>query len=323
MAQLFANNVNMQLASNLGATDTSMTVTAGQGSQCPAIAAADANFMLLTLTDKNGNKEIVKVIEHISGSDVFTFGSDESVPHSASVAGRAYEATYDGYQSALAITASDSHTIRMPLTAKTIGDAFGFAAVTASALEINTALDGNTSTAAELSVLHGSNVSNADLVILHDHATDLNNATATPAADKIARYNASGIMKGAELNMTGYAAAHGTSEDLDLSLGSASVGDVIFVTAKAYIDGSSITYPRGLLQDGTGNTASFVFVDENTVNIVYPMTRINTTSYYGLASTLIVVNGAGTVVLNNNIHSTAGTGLTYVNGMSAFFIKKK
>lgn len=149
MAQLFANNVNMQLASNLGATDTSMTVTAGQGSQCPAIAAADANFMLLTLTDKNGNKEIVKVIEHISGSDVFTFGSDESVPHSASVTGRAYEATYDGYQSALAITASDSHTIRMPVTAATMTAAIEFASVTSTVAELGL-LDADNRTVGDL-----------------------------------------------------------------------------------------------------------------------------------------------------------------------------
>ena len=167
MAQLFANNVSMELASDLAASDTALTVKSGQGSQCPAIAATDANFMLLTLTDKNGNKEIVKVIEHISGSDVFTIGSSEAVPHSAAVGGRAYEATYDGYQTALAITASDVHTIRMPLTAQTVKDACEFSDVTASVAEINGALDGNTSTAAELSTLHSSGVTNADLVKLH------------------------------------------------------------------------------------------------------------------------------------------------------------
>jgi hypothetical protein len=120
MSQLFANNVEMQLASNLGANDTSFTVVAGQGSQCPTITANDANFMLITFTDKNGNKEIVKVIEHLSGSDVFTIGDDESVPHVASVNGRAYEPTFDGYQTALAIDAADSHKIRMPITAATL-----------------------------------------------------------------------------------------------------------------------------------------------------------------------------------------------------------
>lgn len=322
MAQLFANNVSMQLASDLGATDTAMTVKSGQGSQCPAIAAADANFMLLTLTDKNGNKEIVKVIEHVSGSDVFTFGSSEAVPHSASVNGRAYEATYDGYQTALAITASDVHTIRMPVTAATVTSALGFGDVTASAGEINTALDGNTSTAAELSVLHGSGVSNADLVILHDHASDLDGATATPTANKVAKFNAGKIMKGAELNMTGYAHDSGTASTLDLSLGAATAGDVILITARAYVAGTSITYPFGKISDGTGNTASFVLVDENSLDAPYPMSKVNSTGHYGLATTLMVITVDGTVVIRNTISQTGGSGVTYVNGMSAFFLKK-
>lgn len=167
MAQLFANNVEMQLASNLGVNDTSFTVVAGQGSQCPAIAADEENFFLLTFTDKNGNKEVVKVIEHLSGSDVFTIGDDESVPHVAAVGGRAYEATFDGYQTALAITATDAHKIRMPITAKTFQAALGFAAVTASANEIDATCKGNTATAEELSELHGAGTVKADFQTLH------------------------------------------------------------------------------------------------------------------------------------------------------------
>ncbi len=167
MAQLFANNVEMQLASNLGTTDTSFAVRSGQGRQCPAISASDANFMLLTFTDKNGNKEIVKVIEHLSGSDVFTIGDDESVPHSASVDGRAYEATFDGYKTALAIVATDAHKIRMPITAKTFQDALGFAAVTATANEVSSVCMGNTATAEELSELHGAGAVKADFQALH------------------------------------------------------------------------------------------------------------------------------------------------------------
>ncbi len=153
MGQLFANNVEMQLASNLGANDTSFTAKAGQGSQCPVIAANEANFFLLTFEDKNGNKEVVKVIEHLSGSDVFTIGDDESVPHVASVNGRAYEPTFDGYQTALAITATDAHKIRMPITAKTFQDCVG--------------------------VITGSGVTNADLqklVAITESAANINNA---------------------------------------------------------------------------------------------------------------------------------------------------
>lgn len=167
----------MQLASNLGVNDTSFTVVAGQGSQCPTIAAGDANFILITLTDKNGNKEIVKVIEHLSGSDVFTIGDDESVPHVASVNGRAYEETFDGYQTALAITATDAHKVRMPLTAATFQAALGFAAVQSSANEIDAVCDGNTATAIELSVL------DADARAVGDIITKLANGSIGAIAD--------------------------------------------------------------------------------------------------------------------------------------------
>lgn len=191
MAIKFANCVNMTLASDLAAADTSLTVTAGQGSQCPAIAAADANYMLLCITDKDGNKEIIKVIEHLSGTDVFTIGDDESVPHSASVNGRAYEATYDGYQTALAITATDDHKITLPITATSAESAMSFSAVTASvseisltcdgntasAAEITSVCDGNTATAAEIKELHSAGAVSADFVKLHaltSTATELN-----------------------------------------------------------------------------------------------------------------------------------------------------
>lgn len=167
MGILFANGVNMQLASDLGATDTSFAVIAGQGSQCPEIATDSTDHMLLVITDKDGNREIVKIIEHELDSDTFTIGDSTAVPHVASTDGRAYEATFDGYQTALAITASDSHKITNPATAETLNEALAFSAVTASVSEINSALGGNTATAAELSTLHSSGVSNADLVKLH------------------------------------------------------------------------------------------------------------------------------------------------------------
>lgn len=153
MSILFANNVNMQLASDLGATDTSFSVIAGQGSQCPEIATDSTDYMLLTIIDKDGNREIVKIIEHEADSDTFTIGDDTSVPHAASTDGRAYEATYNGYQTALAITASDSHKIILAATAASLEEALAFSAVTSSV--------------AELSTLHSSGITNADLVKLH------------------------------------------------------------------------------------------------------------------------------------------------------------
>ena len=120
MGILFANNVNMQLAADLAADDTSFSVIAGQGSQCPEIATDSTDYMLLKIRDKNGLDEIVKIIEHELNSDTFTIGDSTAVPHTPSTDGRAYEKTFGGYQTALAITASDKHKITMPVTAATL-----------------------------------------------------------------------------------------------------------------------------------------------------------------------------------------------------------
>jgi len=123
MGILFANNVNMQLAADLAADDTSFSVIAGQGSQCPEIATDSTDYMLLKIRNKNGLDEIVKIIEHELNSDTFTIGDSTAVPHTPSTDGRAYEKTFGGYQTALAITASDKHKITMPVTAATLEDA--------------------------------------------------------------------------------------------------------------------------------------------------------------------------------------------------------
>lgn len=120
MGILFANNVNMQLAADLAADDTSFSVIAGQGRQCPEIAADSTDYMLLKIRNKNGLDEIVKIIEHELNSDTFIIGDSTEVPHTPSTDGRAYEKTLGGYQKALAIKASDAHKITMPVTAATL-----------------------------------------------------------------------------------------------------------------------------------------------------------------------------------------------------------
>ena len=173
MAQLFANNVSMELASDLGAADTHFHTKAGHGVQCPTIAAADANYFLLTIIDKNGNREIVKVIEHEAGTELFTMGASEAVPHSANVNGRAYEAIH-GVQTALAITALDNHAIKMNYTAASLQAAIAL-------------LAGLTASAAEINVLDDSGVTQADLIKLHavtaskDELNILDGVTATAA----------------------------------------------------------------------------------------------------------------------------------------------
>jgi len=192
MAILFANNVNMQLAADLAADDTSFSVIAGQGSQCPEIATDSTDYMLLKIRNKNGLDEIVKIIEHELNSDTFIIGDSTEVPHTPSTDGRAYEKTFGGYQTALAIKASDAHKITMPVTAATLEAALVVAgsgtttddfkklhAITSTHTEINQLhesgvvkadlekLHAITSTHTEINQLHGSGVVRADLEKLH------------------------------------------------------------------------------------------------------------------------------------------------------------
>lgn len=71
MSQLFKNNAKTRLASALGASDLSFTVTTGEGALFPAIS--DSDFFFITLEDSSGNKEIVRVTGR--SSDVFTISS--------------------------------------------------------------------------------------------------------------------------------------------------------------------------------------------------------------------------------------------------------
>lgn len=57
--QLFANNFKTYLASGIGATDTSMTVSSATGA--PTITGGSGDWWLATLVKTDGSKEIVKV----------------------------------------------------------------------------------------------------------------------------------------------------------------------------------------------------------------------------------------------------------------------
>ena len=166
MGILFANNVNMQLAADLAADDTSFSVIAGQGSQCPEIAADSTDYMLLKIRNKNGLDEIVKIIEHELNSDTFIIGDSTEVPHTPSTDGRAYEKTLGGYQTALAIKASDAHKITMPVTAATLEDAL-IVAGSGTTTDDFKKLHAITSTHTEINQLHESGVVKADFEKLH------------------------------------------------------------------------------------------------------------------------------------------------------------
>ena len=107
MGQKFRNNFSTTLTASITASSTALALTAAPS---PAITLSDSDdFFLLTLVDKNGNREIVKCVG-ISGLNV-TIGVALGVP---SVDGRAQEDT-----TAIAITHTDDHEISMRTTAGT------------------------------------------------------------------------------------------------------------------------------------------------------------------------------------------------------------
>jgi hypothetical protein len=170
MAEKFKNNVNATLASSITAASTTIALSSGDGAQFPVIASGTANVFRISLWDKSGNVEIISICRRESGSDTLYVGTSTSHQSSGNVAGRGMEST-----TALAITSSDYHVIKMSVTAAQMEDAVKFSSLgdlTATVTEINATCDGNTATAAELSELHSGGAVNADFVKLHAIASD-------------------------------------------------------------------------------------------------------------------------------------------------------
>lgn len=92
-----------------------------------------------------------------------------------------------------------------------------------------------------------------------------NAATATPTANTIPKYNASSIIKGAELNMTGETSATTDTVTTTLSLGTVAAGDRIFVSARITIITAAAQYGAGLeVKKTTGSTATIIFDHDKT-----------------------------------------------------------
>ena len=298
MGILFANNVNMQLAADLAADDTSFSVIAGQGSQCPEIAADSTDYMLLKIRNKNGLDEIVKIIEHELNSDTFIIGDSTAVPHTPSTDGRAYEKTLGGYQTALAIKASDAHKITMPVTAATLETALVVAgsgtttddfkklhAITSTHTEINQ-LNGSgvvkadleklhaiTSTHTEINQLHGSGVVKADLEKLH---------AITSTHTEINQLHGSGVVK-ADLEKL-----HG------ITLSYAQINALINNVPPV---GSIIAYVPGYFTNGNNAGFTYRMVSANTVAAVNAL--LNPSGWY-------VCNGAALNDAGSGIFNGAG-----------------
>lgn len=112
------NQFALQLASSLGTGDTTIPLQAGQGDlYCPEVAADSNDYFFVTAVDKNGNREIIKIIMRASGSDTLVVGSSVSDQPGGNVSGRAQEST-----TALAITYTDAHVIELRMTAAMFQD---------------------------------------------------------------------------------------------------------------------------------------------------------------------------------------------------------
>ena len=107
MGQKFRNDFATTLTATITTSSTALALTAAPA---PAITLSEADdYFLLTIVDKNGNREIVKCVG-ISGLNV-TIGVALGVP---SVDGRAQEDT-----TAIPVTHTDDHEISMRSTAGT------------------------------------------------------------------------------------------------------------------------------------------------------------------------------------------------------------
>ena len=133
------------LASNITVTSTTLELATGKGDDFPTLTSAD--WTLVVLTDKNGNREVIRIVAR--SGDNLTVGT--TVGAGANVSGRGYESTM-----ALAITYTDDHSVRCAPTGALI-----------QAMADYSDQGDLTSTTAEISTLHSSGITNADLVKVH------------------------------------------------------------------------------------------------------------------------------------------------------------
>ena len=155
-----SNNADTTLSESITQTSTTIAVATGRGDDFPTLGATD--WTLITITDKNGAREIIKIIARTG--DTMTVGTTPG--GEADVGGRAQEGT-----TALSITYTDDHSVRCCPTAgliEAMADYSDQGDLTATPAEIEAVCKGNTATAAELSELHESGVVKVDLEKLHN-----------------------------------------------------------------------------------------------------------------------------------------------------------
>lgn len=108
----FTNQYPAELATDITTGSTTFVLKSGQGANFPQIALGEDKYFLVAVVDKNGNREIVRIIQRSSGSDTLVVGTTAAHQPSGNIAGRAQEGT-----SAIPVTASDDHVVELRLTA--------------------------------------------------------------------------------------------------------------------------------------------------------------------------------------------------------------
>jgi hypothetical protein len=165
-------------------------------------------------------------------------------------------------------------------------------------------------------ILSGAGVTQADLVALRG-------ASSAPGANKIAKFNSDGIMKGAELNMTGWTSAQSNTSSTSLNIGTVTVGDVLHYEGRVSIDngpanGHAFFY---LGYDNVAGTAKLLFMNAM-VNLAvrHALTPEGYGSFH-ISATALVETG-GTLVLKTTAVAD-GTPTYTSNRILAYFLKKQ
>jgi hypothetical protein len=111
----FKNQYPAELATDITTGSTTFVLKSGQGANFPQIALGEDKYFLVAVVDKNGNREIARIIQRSAGSDTLVVGTTAAHQPSGDVAGRAQEGT-----TAIPVTASDDHVVELRLTAGTM-----------------------------------------------------------------------------------------------------------------------------------------------------------------------------------------------------------
>lgn len=147
-------------------------------------------------------------------------------------------------------------------------------------------------------------------------------ATATPTANRLAKFNSDGIMKGAELNMTGEARATDDDASVSLSLGNVTSGDRVFVSANAaFVAGTG--FSSGMIRLNVTNTGTCTMKDLAGGTYPYATQYHNEgNNAYMRVVGVVYITASGTLTLKAEATGLLGNMTGSDVYIGAFFLKK-